>query len=159
MRILVFSDTHGRAQGMIDVISSEPHDLVVHLGDCVRDVYELQQALPDEKIRFVAGNDLHDMLSGAPRRDIFRLEKYTVLMTHGHDYRVSAGVSRLAETAQAVGADLVLYGHTHVPHIETRGGITYFNPGSCSLDRSGLGAGWGLVTIEGDRANCELMFF
>lgn len=159
MKILVFSDTHGRAQGMIDVIAAEPHDLVVHLGDCVRDVYEAQEAFPGEKIRYVAGNDLHDVMSGAPRRDIFVLGKTVVMMTHGHDYRVSSGVSRLAETAQAIGAKLVLYGHTHVPHIETRGGVTCFNPGSCSLDRSGLGPSWGLVTIEGDTINCELRFF
>ena len=159
MKILVFSDTHGRAQGMIDVISSEPHDLVVHLGDCVRDVYEAQEAFPDERIRHVQGNDLHDMLSSAPRREVFVLDKAVVLAVHGHDHRVSGGVSRLAETAQALGAKLVLYGHTHVPHIETRDGVTYFNPGSCSLDRSGLGNSWGLVTIEGEKVNCELMFF
>ena len=159
MKILVFSDTHGNPDRMLETIGSQAHDLVVHLGDCVRDAMKIKEQFPEENLRYVAGNDLYDVMSGAPRREIFALGKVVVFASHGHDYGVHAGLSRLAETAQMLGAKLVLYGHTHVPHIETRGGVTYFNPGSCSLDRSGLGPGWGLVTIEGEDVQCELKFF
>ena len=52
--------------------------------------------------------------------------------THGHRYGVKMGSAQLAETAGARGADVALFGHTHVRELERGIGTiaTVFNPGS-----------------------------
>ena len=42
MRIAVFSDTHGRTDGMIRAVRDEKPDAVIHLGDCERERANLQ---------------------------------------------------------------------------------------------------------------------
>ena len=64
--------------------------------------------------------------------------------THGHHYGVKMGSERLAESAGARGADVALFGHTHVREL-TRGvgaAATVFNP--CSLRDGGS---YGVITV------------
>lgn len=144
---------------MLEVIACVEHDLVLHLGDCVADARYIEREFPDERLRYVAGNNLHDVMSQTPEKLLFMEAGVVIFMTHGQDYQVRSGVAQLYEAASRCGAGLVLYGHTHVPHMETRGGITFFNPGSASLDRSRMGESWGLVEIEGGRIECQIQYF
>ena len=52
--------------------------------------------------------------------------------THGHRYQVKWTFSELLETANARGADVALFGHTHVRELQRGVGTaaTVFNPGS-----------------------------
>ena len=51
--------------------------------------------------------------------------KNKLFVTHGHAYGVKSGLGRLAERAKTLGADVVLYGHTHIPEQrEIEGGDT-----------------------------------
>ena len=159
MRILVFSDTHGRTERMLDVIRETPHDMVVHLGDCVADARRIEAEFPDENLRYVAGNDLYDVMSRTPTRALFAAGRIAVMAVHGHDYSVRATMSKLYETAKSLSVALVLYGHTHVPRVDTHDGVTMFSPGSCSLDRSRTGNSWGLVEVEGEKVKCQIMYF
>ena len=65
----------------------------------------------------------------------FDLDGHHFFMTHGHYYYVYTGVEYLREEAQKRGADIVLYGHTHVPYMEQKEGMLILNPGSISLPR------------------------
>lgn len=159
MKILVFSDTHGRPQRMLEVIASVEHDLVLHLGDCVADARRIETQFPSTRLRYIAGNDLHDVMSRVPGRQLFMEAGVVIFMTHGQDYHVRAGTAQLYEAAQSCGAGLVLYGHTHIAHTEVRGGITFFNPGSASLGRSQMGESWGLVEIQGGTIQCQTIYF
>ena len=64
--------------------------------------------------------------------------------THGHAYGVKMGSERLAEAADARGADVALYGHTHDPDLEKAmaGRPAVFNPGAL------LRGSYGVITIE-----------
>ena len=64
--------------------------------------------------------------------------------THGHHYGVKMGADRLAETAGARGADVALFGHTHVRELQRGAGAAaaVFNPGSLRDGRS-----YGVVTV------------
>ena len=158
MRILVFSDTHGRTQRMLEVIASVEHDLVLHLGDCVADAQDIERQFPMMPVRYVAGNDLRDRISGVPGQLFFMEAGVVIFMTHGQDAHVRSGIGQLYPIAQSCGAGLVLYGHTHVAHVETRDGITFLNPGSASLDRSGMGESWGLVEIQEGKVECRIEY-
>ena len=85
-----------------------------------------------------------------------------LLLTHGHRYSVKSGYDALLARAVEVGADIVVFGHTHVPFLKTipkgtevSGKIlerpTYlFNPGSVSTDPDGLGLPFGTLFLRGD---------
>lgn len=60
---------------------------------------------------------------------------YRVFMTHGHYYYVGSGIEDLKREALARGADVAMFGHTHIPLIEYGDGIVVMNPGSISYPR------------------------
>ena len=53
-----------------------------------------------------------------------------ILMTHGHRYGVKSGYGTALAAAKSMGAQVVLFGHTHIPFMEEREGILMLNPGS-----------------------------
>lgn len=63
--------------------------------------------------RILWGNN--DFFSRLPREEEFNLEGHHIFITHGHAYYVSMGEAHLQEEARRRGADIVMYGHTHVP--------------------------------------------
>ena len=69
------------------------------------------------------------------RELMIQIGKYRVMVTHGHHYSVYYDLSALAQVAKDKGADVVMFGHTHVPAIERIDGITLVNPGSLTLPR------------------------
>ena len=158
MRMLVFSDTHGRWDTMYDIICAQAHDMVLHLGDCTADILEIGNRLPQEKLRYVPGNDLRDIMLRLPARQLFVQQGAVIFMTHGQDYSVRAGLSRLYEAAKSCGAALALYGHTHVAHMEKRGEMVLLNPGSLTLDRSGMGGSYAVVDIEEGEVKCRIEY-
>ena len=156
MRILVFSDSHGRTGDMLEVLEREPCDLALHLGDCTADCDDVRAVFPMLRLWQVAGNDYRDTLSGLNDEDVFRMEDVGVFMTHGHRYAVSRGPEILCAAAAARGAVLALCGHTHVPALGTCGGVTWFNPGSISRPRGGSGRSYGIITLQNGSFSCEV---
>lgn len=141
MRILVFSDSHGRVGPMQDLVERYVPDAVFHLGDVVRDGEKLAGLYPKIPFYRVAGNcDWNN--PGLPLEDVARLEGKTILYMHGHTQRVKAGISLAVRAAQAIQADLLLFGHTHRPLCEEYDGLLAVNPGAA---QDGCGA---LLTWE-----------
>lgn len=143
MRILVFSDSHGRVGPMQDMVELYAPQAVFHLGDVVRDGDKLQKLYPKLPFYRVAGNcDWSD--HALPLESVARLEGKTILYMHGHTQHVKSGPGMAVSAAMAMKADLLLFGHTHRPVVETYGGLTVVNPGAA---QDGLGA---LLTWEKD---------
>lgn len=141
MRILVFSDSHGRVGPMQDMVERYVPDAVFHLGDVVRDGEKLVELYPKIPFYRVAGNcDWNN--PGLPLEDVARLEGKTILYMHGHTQRVKAGISLAVRAAQAIQADLLLFGHTHRPLSQDYNGLLAVNPGAA---QDGCGA---LLTWE-----------
>ena len=91
------------------------------------------EAVADCETYMVAGNN--DFFSFLPKEREFRLKKYNIFITHGHNYYVSMGTARLKEEARLRKADIVMYGHTHKPDLEFDEDIIVINPGSLSYPR------------------------
>lgn len=132
MKILIVSDTHRQNDNYFNVVQKHKPDMVVHCGDNEGSEYALTQAV-ECPVHMVAGNN--DFFSELPRDLMLNIGKYSVWVTHGHNYYVSMGYEHLADEAKHRGADIVMYGHTHRPVIADDGDLVILNPGSLSYPR------------------------
>lgn len=128
MKVLVISDTHGNAiRAFTAHARTEPVDAIIHLGDGSPDADMLREAL-DIPVINVAGNC--DPGSSAPRELLWECEGKRILLTHGDVYQVKSGLAKLRQRALEVGADAVLFGHTHQAFYENDSGLLMINPGT-----------------------------
>ena len=147
MQVLVFADTHGRSRRMLNIVEeniSSTH-AVFFLGDGARDADELERKFPKLLLYRVHGNcDFGDFF---PNSALVPLGGFLFFYTHGHSYQVKDELDSLWNAANARGADVALFAHTHIPHNEQRRGLHLFNPGSLGLPRAGSYS-WGRISIE-----------
>ena len=141
MRLVVFSDTHGRTELLENAVRRTNPDILVHLGDHIRDSRVLSSAFPDIPLYAVPGNC--DFASREQDTLEFFAGPVKVFATHGHRYYVKSTMDSLLNAAHFSGAQLVLYGHTHIARIEYPAGMTVVNPGS-----SGLGSEPSFAVID-----------
>jgi putative phosphoesterase len=132
MKILVFSDSHGKYKRMAEVFSRDRYDVVLFLGDGMSDFERLQKEnMTSTRMIAVKGNC--DFFDGTPEERILDLDGFRILMLHGHTKNVKHGTTVLEYYAREKGVDLVLYGHTHsrdIRRIEGENSFYIFNPGS-----------------------------
>lgn len=118
MEYLVLSDSHGRADLVdraIEVQLRVP-DAVLFLGDGLRDLRVLEYQ--DIHVRCVRGNcDFYTLFEGqhVPEQVLLEVGAYRILMMHGHTHSVKGGMERACAFAAQAEADVLLYGHTHLP--------------------------------------------
>ena len=93
----------------------------------------------------VAGNCDYGALE--PLDGLAGFDQTVVFYTHGHMYGVKYDLDTLADAAAARGAEVALFGHSHIPHAEQRGKVFLFNPGSCGRCYTGPDT-YGLLTLE-----------
>ena len=153
MRIAVFSDSHGVTEPMLAAIEEHKPDMVLHLGDYVRDAEAIAAYFPSLDLRYVRGNCDAYSHSDAEENLLFNADGVRIFMTHGHLYGVKRDLTALAGAAKDAGARLALFGHTHIQHLEERGGITLLNPGTAG--RFGH-SGYAVVEIKDGAFSCRL---
>jgi putative phosphoesterase len=159
MKILVVSDTHGCAEPVREIVEKRgPFDALIHCGD-VEGQENVVSSAAGCATYMVAGNN--DWGTQLPSEIFATIGGLDFFVTHGHRYRVYAGPERLAAEAARRGADICLYGHTHVPMIERRGGLLLMNPGSLTFPRQqGRQRTYGIIRIdENGRPECEICGF
>lgn len=133
MRVMIVSDTHGRHGALDAALEQEGKiDLLLHLGD-VEDGEHYIEAIAEYPVHIIAGNN--DYFSYLSKEKEIKIGKYRVFMTHGHEYYVSMNTKRLRQEALLRGVDIVMFGHTHKPYIDTEGDVMVINPGSLSYPR------------------------
>lgn len=128
MKLLVLSDTHRSLGFAYDAIEKERPDAVLHLGDHLTDAEELSFACQEPDFYYVPGNC--DYAPTVPQSLTLEFDDVRVFMTHGHIYGVKRDLTALAGAAKDAGAQLALFGHTHIQHMEERNDITLLNPGT-----------------------------
>ena len=127
IKVLVMSDSHGAKATMLEIIYAEEPNLIIHLGDYAKDCDAIEKNFPDIPLRRIRGNG--DFTSTAPVDDIFILENRVFFATHGHTHSVKSGLSRLINHTKSVNAEVVLFGHTHLPHCDVSENFATINPG------------------------------
>lgn len=135
MRIIVTSDSHKRANYLLEIIEKhiETTDLFINLGDGEDDVDTALLLYPNIKIERVAGNC--DWGSNLPLYKSITANGKKIFFSHGHPFYVKHGYQAIEEKAIAEKADICLFGHTHVPYTAYKDSIHYMNPGAvCNGD-------------------------
>ena len=150
MRVVVLSDTHSPRfwKGLPQAVAQhlDGADLILHAGDvCTADVLEeLSNWAP---LQVVLGNN--DRLEvadwGAP--ETLELDLGGVAVAMVHDSGPAGGrVRRMRRRFPA--AELVVFGHSHIPMDLTEDGLRVFNPGSPTDKRRQPCGTLGLLRIE-----------
>lgn len=133
MRILVVSDSHGKADDIKRVLEQVGDiDMFIHLGDIESGV-DYVRDLANCETHMVSGNC--DYGVDLPWFDEFTIADKNVFITHGHRFHVGYDLGQLKEFAIDNGFDVVMFGHTHVPYLEIGDEVTVLNPGSISYPR------------------------
>ncbi|BAQ11659.1 phosphoesterase [Bacillus sp. OxB-1] len=138
MKIIVMSDSHGD-QETVKAVSSLSGDATFHCGDS-----ELSFDDPLlENIHTVRGNC--DLDSRFPSSVLVEVGNKKVLAVHGHEHDVKRSLMMLYYTAKEQGADIVLFGHSHLYGAEMKDSILFLNPGSTRRPRGGREATYAVI--------------
>lgn len=146
MTLGVLGDTHGDREAIRRVIRQAGSvDLWLHTGDYSQDAPYVEQ-LAGKPVYAVCGNcDVYE--DRAPQELVTRQEGFTLAMTHGNRYVWGNDFSRLLYWGAEKRADVVVFGHIHVPVCLEEEGLLLINPGSPSRPRNGIPS-FGLLTLE-----------
>ena len=144
MRIAVISDSHGDHRAIDQAVKLiGKADVWLHAGDHSQDARQIS-ALTGGQVVVVAGNcDGH----AAKPDEFIELPDFRIWLTHGHRYRVRESRDELIYWARQFQAQVVVYGHTHIPDMYWDQDLLLFNPGSVGYPRGGFAASCGLLTI------------
>lgn len=153
MIVCVLADTHlsgqvaSRLPGPV-LRALQQADLVLHAGDLVtRDAYQELSALGP--LRAVLGNNDRELAGVLPQTLELELAGVRVAMVHDSGPR-RGREARLRR--RFPGADLVVFGHSHLP-LDEPGlkGQRLFNPGSPTYRRQAPRPSFGRLVLEGRR--------
>lgn len=126
----------------------QPHQ-VIHLGDLMADAEEVAEHYPKLPFCLVPGNCDGWGVATPVKKNII-LEGKSILLSHGHRWGVKSGYDMAIADARAAGADILLFGHTHVPLLEQlEDGLWMMNPGPAR-------SGYGLIEIKDGQIFCSL---
>ncbi|MCK8060795.1 MULTISPECIES: YfcE family phosphodiesterase [unclassified Fusibacter] len=146
MRYLILSDSHG-SEEHISLLDKELDsvDAVIHLGDHAEDIHYLSQN-PNLIFYVIRGNC--DSKDFGKSEILIEDHGKKVLMTHGHRYNVKINLMNLCYKGEEIGADIVLFGHTHFPMTEDLNGMWLHNPGSLTFPMPGSARGYSIMKID-----------
>lgn len=160
MRIGLISDTHGNLESAHRAwrVMTEGGEIacVLHAGDYIRDARALAEEWPVPIHAVRGNNDLWDTGD-----DVLILEfvGHRIMLVHGHEHRVSRSrdLTTLAAAARKEGAQVAVFGHSHVPRITEIDGVMLVNPGSTSRPRDGHGPTCAVLTVTAAGCQAELL--
>ena len=146
-KIVVTSDSHGKTLNLYNIYKQNRNaDMFIHLGDYISDTEKAIQRLGVDVLCVKANGDYNSML---PLQREIIMDKNRILAVHGHIQRVKLSLTRLSFLAQEKNADIVLFGHTHIPLIENNGAL-FVNPGHAYKGQ------YAVVTIDNGIANAQI---
>lgn len=152
MKIYVLSDSHNSFLFSSFFEKCQDADMVIHCGDGERDVEDLKNVLSCP-VYSVKGNC--DFLG--KREEIIEIEGHRIFVTHGDMYGVKYSYNGLILKAKKVNADIVLYGHSHIPEISYHGNIWLINPGSLTRPRENKAKTYCILEIIGEKVKPALI--
>lgn len=157
MRVGVLSDSHGNLEQAKRAVEEMGEiDLLIHAGDYYHDALYLADHFGLE-VKAVVGNC--DRGAKGPIEELFDLMGHTIYLTHGHLYGVKQGLLRLHYRAREAGAEIVIFGHTHIAGQEDVDGILFLNPGSVVWSRLGEKGSYAVLEFEGADYRVAIFYF
>jgi uncharacterized protein len=144
----VISDTHNflRAEALSALRGC---DMILHGGDvCSQGVLdELRKIAPVSAVR--GNNDKGDWADRLPVDILINIGDLSVYMIHN--------LKEMKAVTKDKRISVVISGHSHKPYVEERNGVLYLNPGSAGRQRFKLPVSLARLTINGTRAEAEII--
>jgi uncharacterized protein len=138
MLVGVISDTHGLMRPEA-LAALRGVDYILHAGD-VGDPAILDALRAIAPLSAVRGNvDRTGACASLPASEFLELDCVNIYMLHN--------LAELDLNPKAAGVSAIIAGHSHVPKIEWKQGILYFNPGSAGPRRFSAPVSLGLLEI------------
>lgn len=157
------SDTHGNANRLREtakgILSSHKIDLFIHLGDDYDDA-EVFEELGCEYVRVPGVYSDYYADNSVPNRVLRDFEGWRFLLSHtdvshSNDLPDDPRPEDLTAGRQI---DVLLYGHSHEPHIATKDGILFVNPGHLKEeDKKGSDASYALIDVSRDSIQAKIV--
>ena len=138
-RIGLISDTHGLLRPeAIEFLQGCAH--IIHAGDIDKAevLRELTNIAPVTAVR--GNNDKGTWAKVLPETQLLEFESKLIYVIHD--------IASIDLDPVAASIDVVVYGHSHKPHQEERGGVLYINPGSAGPRRFKLPISVGELVIN-----------
>lgn len=143
MRLLIVSDTHRDYSSLDKAILAQPKaEVIIHLGDGADDVDMIKSKYQYKMFIQVKGNC--DFNSNLPVYRDFIIENTKFFITHGHMYNAKFDINRMCMAAREIKANILLFGHTHIPFETYEENLHIMNPGSLT----GTHGTYGTIDIE-----------
>ena len=151
-KLLVFSDTHGHLSPLKAVFNwakdcIPPNGSIcctAFLGDGLSDLRMAADAAGFySEWKLIRGNNDYD--SNMPETALLDYGDHRFFMCHGHRHNLHGDYRTLITAGRTAGADVVLFGHSHVPFQKTVNGTLLVNPGSVGRPRSRIGATFAVI--------------
>ena len=159
VRIVVLADTHipdfapGLPAALVPPLRRA--DLILHAGD-VTSPEVLDELAAFAPVHVAMGNGDRPAVRSWGARDEVRLQIEGVTLAMVHDSGPRQGrEARLRRRFPE--ADLVVFGHSHIPIDMERGGLRLFNPGSPTWKRRQPAPTYGLIEIAGHRVKTRIV--
>ncbi len=147
-RIGVISDTHGLVRPEV-LKTLEGVEHIIHAGDIGSPsvIEELCRIAPMTAIR---GNvDAGDWAKEFPDTAIAEIGEAMIYVIHN--------IRNLDLDPSTAGFSAVIFGHSHIPVHEMRGGVLFFNPGSAGPRRFHLPISVGYLNIIEKKVSGEII--
>jgi len=144
----VISDTHGllRPEALAALQGS---DYIIHAGD-IGDPEILTQLAAIAPVTAIRGNvDRDAWARKIPITQVLEVEGVSIYVLHN--------LAELDLKAGAAGFAAVIYGHSHIPKMEAKNGVLYFNPGSAGPKRFKLPVSVGRLTVSAGKTTAEII--
>ena len=153
MRVVVLSDTHAPRRWRVCPPRVAEHlrhaDLILHAGDVCTAAVLAELAQYARVVAVVGNNDRPEVAEwGAAATAELDLDGLAVAMVHDS----GAATGRLVRLRRRFPrADLVVFGHSHIPLDESAFGLRIFNPGSPTDRRRQPHGTLGVLEIDSGR--------
>jgi putative phosphoesterase len=155
MQIIVMSDTHRDFHSIQEVVTKHRNaDIFIHLGDGARELGKIMELYPEYKFLSVRGNC--DFVATANLAGCIHCGMAKIFYTHGHMYNVKYNLETLLNAAKEIQANVVLFGHTHIPMVDYKDGLHILNPGSLGMPRAGNNSTYGVVEADEQGIVCRI---
>src|SRR5699024_2601698 len=136
------SDSHGLENEIIMIKERHETKNLIHCGDSELDM----DASVMEDFLKVAGNC--DFDARYPEEQVVDIGELKSLIVHGHLHGVKSGLTALSYRAEALGAQVACYGHTHVADVSRINSQLFIHAGSIRLPRNRRGKTYCIMTWE-----------
>lgn len=183
--VLIISDTHGDFGTLHSILKQfgAECDALIFAGDGIAELAAIADESCDNSdfqkfippvIAAVEGNNDQDFypfrnyLSDSPYyietqiplNQSLTICGHNIFVTHGHRFSLYDGVDSLVETAAECGAEIAVFGHTHIAMECLYSGNVYIvNPGSCSLPRGFQPPTFALMKLKKNQKSFDFTFY